>query len=154
MRFVWKLYAVSAWPCNLGPKAKFRVHKAPFYRSKSLMEGNYPYVYFTCPAEAFFGDPNRHLRLTPPYFPSVATLLLLPGVCYYGLIFDLLPSMCVCAPLHSRPGSCAGHSPAASFKSSIEFPDDTLQFIKSHPLMDTAVPSLGDEPWFTKTRVR
>uniref|UniRef100_A0A674NL53 Semaphorin 6D n=1 Tax=Takifugu rubripes TaxID=31033 RepID=A0A674NL53_TAKRU len=53
-----------------------------------------------------------------------------------------------------RPGSCAGHGPAASFKSSIEFPDDTLQFIKSHPLMDTAVPSLGDEPWFTKTRVR
>ncbi|XP_034050176.1 sema domain, transmembrane domain (TM), and cytoplasmic domain, (semaphorin) 6D, like isoform X3 [Thalassophryne amazonica] len=53
-----------------------------------------------------------------------------------------------------RPGSCGGHSPAASFKSSIEFPDDTLQFIKSHPLMDAAVPSIGDEPWFTKTRVR
>ncbi|XP_072237010.1 semaphorin-6D isoform X3 [Leuresthes tenuis] len=53
-----------------------------------------------------------------------------------------------------RPGSCAGHGPAASFKSSIEFPDDTLQFIKSHPLMDIAVPSIGDEPWFTKTRVR
>nr|XP_019955075.1 PREDICTED: semaphorin-6D isoform X4 [Paralichthys olivaceus] len=53
-----------------------------------------------------------------------------------------------------RPGSCSGHGPAASFKSSIEFPDDTLQFIKSHPLMDTAVPSIGDEPWFTKTRVR
>uniref|UniRef100_A0A3Q3XMF1 Sema domain-containing protein n=1 Tax=Mola mola TaxID=94237 RepID=A0A3Q3XMF1_MOLML len=53
-----------------------------------------------------------------------------------------------------RPGSCAGQGPATSFKSSIEFPDDTLHFIKSHPLMDTAVPSLGDEPWFTKTRVR
>uniref|UniRef100_A0A3Q3JDM1 Sema domain-containing protein n=1 Tax=Monopterus albus TaxID=43700 RepID=A0A3Q3JDM1_MONAL len=53
-----------------------------------------------------------------------------------------------------RPGCCAGHGPAASFKSSIEFPDDTLQFIKSHPLMDTAVPSIGDEPWFTRTRVR
>ncbi|XP_024150903.1 sema domain, transmembrane domain (TM), and cytoplasmic domain, (semaphorin) 6D, like isoform X4 [Oryzias melastigma] len=53
-----------------------------------------------------------------------------------------------------RPGSCAGHGPAASFKNSIEFPDETLQFIKSHPLMDTAVPSTGDEPWFTKTRVR
>ncbi|XP_074522410.1 semaphorin-6D isoform X2 [Halichoeres trimaculatus] len=53
-----------------------------------------------------------------------------------------------------RPGCCAGQGPAASFKSSIEFPDDTLQFIKSHPLMDTAVPSIGDEPWFTKTRVR
>lgn len=53
-----------------------------------------------------------------------------------------------------RPGCCAGHGPAASFKSSVEFPDDTLQFIKSHPLMDTAVPSIGDEPWFTRTRVR
>uniref|UniRef100_A0A665T6B8 Sema domain-containing protein n=1 Tax=Echeneis naucrates TaxID=173247 RepID=A0A665T6B8_ECHNA len=53
-----------------------------------------------------------------------------------------------------RPGCCAGHGPTVSFKSSMEFPDDTLQFIKSHPLMDTAVPSVGDEPWFTKTRVR
>ncbi|XP_068174771.1 semaphorin-6D isoform X2 [Antennarius striatus] len=53
-----------------------------------------------------------------------------------------------------RPGSCAGHGPAASFKSSIAFPDDTLQFIKTHPLMDTAVPSIGNGPWFTKTRVR
>lgn len=54
----------------------------------------------------------------------------------------------------SRPGCCAGHGPAASYKSSVEFPDETLQFIKSHPLMDTAVPSIRDEPWFTKTRVR
>ncbi|XP_037103152.1 sema domain, transmembrane domain (TM), and cytoplasmic domain, (semaphorin) 6D, like isoform X2 [Syngnathus acus] len=53
-----------------------------------------------------------------------------------------------------RPGCCAGYGPAASFKSSIEFPDETLQFIKSHPLMDTAVPSMEDEPWYTKTRVR
>uniref|UniRef100_A0A8C1JTF4 Sema domain, transmembrane domain (TM), and cytoplasmic domain, (semaphorin) 6D, like n=1 Tax=Cyprinus carpio TaxID=7962 RepID=A0A8C1JTF4_CYPCA len=41
-----------------------------------------------------------------------------------------------------------------SYKTSIEFPDETLQFIKSHPLMDASVPSIGDEPWFTKTRVR
>ncbi|CAL1603526.1 unnamed protein product [Knipowitschia caucasica] len=53
-----------------------------------------------------------------------------------------------------RPGCCAGHGAAASLKSSVEFPDETLQFIKSHPLMDTAVPSIRDEPWFTKTRVR
>uniref|UniRef100_A0A8C4Z9Z6 Semaphorin 6D n=1 Tax=Gadus morhua TaxID=8049 RepID=A0A8C4Z9Z6_GADMO len=53
-----------------------------------------------------------------------------------------------------RPGCCAGQGPAESFKSSIEFPDETLQFIKSHPLMDTPVPSIRDEPWFTKTRVR
>uniref|UniRef100_A0A8C0YL87 Semaphorin 6D n=1 Tax=Cyprinus carpio carpio TaxID=630221 RepID=A0A8C0YL87_CYPCA len=53
-----------------------------------------------------------------------------------------------------RPGCCAGHSSAESYKTSIEFPDETLQFIKSHPLMDASVPSIGDEPWFTKTRVR
>ncbi|XP_052008089.1 semaphorin-6D-like isoform X4 [Xyrauchen texanus] len=53
-----------------------------------------------------------------------------------------------------RPGCCAGHGSAESYKNSIEFPDETLQFIKSHPLMDASVPSIGDEPWFTKTRVR
>ncbi|XP_067275646.1 semaphorin 6D isoform X1 [Pseudorasbora parva] len=53
-----------------------------------------------------------------------------------------------------RPGCCAGQGSAESYKTSIEFPDETLQFIKSHPLMDASVPSIGDEPWFTKTRVR
>ncbi|XP_051896352.1 sema domain, transmembrane domain (TM), and cytoplasmic domain, (semaphorin) 6D, like isoform X4 [Pristis pectinata] len=53
-----------------------------------------------------------------------------------------------------RPGCCAGHAPAESYKTSIDFPDETLSFIKSHPLMDSAVPSLIEEPWFTKTRVR
>ncbi|XP_058244340.1 sema domain, transmembrane domain (TM), and cytoplasmic domain, (semaphorin) 6D, like isoform X3 [Hemibagrus wyckioides] len=53
-----------------------------------------------------------------------------------------------------RPGCCAGHGPAESYKSSVEFPDETLQFIKLHPLMDAAVPSIRDEPWVTKTRVR
>ncbi|GCB70812.1 hypothetical protein scyTo_0005782 [Scyliorhinus torazame] len=53
-----------------------------------------------------------------------------------------------------RPGCCAGHGPAESYKTSIDFPDETLSFIKSHPLMDSAVPSLIEEPWFTKTRVR
>ncbi|KAB5574621.1 hypothetical protein PHYPO_G00211100 [Pangasianodon hypophthalmus] len=53
-----------------------------------------------------------------------------------------------------RPGCCAGHGSAESYKSSVEFPDETLQFIKLHPLMDAAVPSIRDEPWVTKTRVR
>ncbi|XP_029576791.1 semaphorin-6D isoform X4 [Salmo trutta] len=53
-----------------------------------------------------------------------------------------------------RPGCCAGHGQAESYKTSIEFPDETLLFIKSHPLMDASVPNIGDEPWFTKTRVR
>lgn len=59
--------------------------------------------------------------------------------------------MCVCV---FRPGCCAGQASAESYKTSIEFPDETLQFIKSHPLMDASVPSIRDEPWFTKTRVR
>uniref|UniRef100_A0A4W6CFB2 Semaphorin 6A n=1 Tax=Lates calcarifer TaxID=8187 RepID=A0A4W6CFB2_LATCA len=35
-----------------------------------------------------------------------------------------------------------------------EFPDDTLNFIKMHPLMDEAVPSIANRPWFLKTMVR
>ncbi|EDL28123.1 semaphorin-6D isoform X12 [Mus musculus] len=53
-----------------------------------------------------------------------------------------------------RPGCCAKHGLAEAYKTSIDFPDDTLAFIKSHPLMDSAVPPIADEPWFTKTRVR
>ncbi|KAM6180774.1 semaphorin-6D isoform 5-T5 [Erethizon dorsatum] len=53
-----------------------------------------------------------------------------------------------------RPGCCAKHGLAEAYKTSIEFPDETLAFIKSHPLMDSAVPLIADEPWFTKTRVR
>lgn len=53
-----------------------------------------------------------------------------------------------------RPGCCAKHGLAEAYKTSIEFPDETLAFIKSHPLMDAAVPLIAEEPWFTKTRVR
>ncbi|XP_043933513.1 semaphorin-6D isoform X2 [Protopterus annectens] len=53
-----------------------------------------------------------------------------------------------------RPGCCARHGLAEAYKTSIDFPDETLSFIKSHPLMDSAVPSVNEEPWFTKTRVR
>ncbi|KAM3828079.1 semaphorin-6D isoform 5-T5 [Vipera latastei] len=53
-----------------------------------------------------------------------------------------------------RPGCCAKYGPAEAYKTSIDFPDETLSFIKSHPLMDSAVPSVIEEPWFTKTRVR
>lgn len=53
-----------------------------------------------------------------------------------------------------RPGCCARHGFAEGYRSSTEFPDETLAFIKSHPLMDSAVPSISEEPWFTKTRVR
>ncbi|XP_076859613.1 LOW QUALITY PROTEIN: semaphorin-6A [Brachyhypopomus gauderio] len=53
-----------------------------------------------------------------------------------------------------RPGCCAGTSSAERYKVSNEFPDDTLNFIKMHPLMDEAVPSIAHGPWFLKTMVR
>ncbi|KAG7469548.1 hypothetical protein MATL_G00130000 [Megalops atlanticus] len=53
-----------------------------------------------------------------------------------------------------RPGSCAGDGPAATYKSSTTFPDETLTFIKSYPLMDEAVPSVNDRPCFTRTTSR
>uniref|UniRef100_A0A3B4BF67 Sema domain-containing protein n=1 Tax=Periophthalmus magnuspinnatus TaxID=409849 RepID=A0A3B4BF67_9GOBI len=53
-----------------------------------------------------------------------------------------------------RPGCCAGEGSAASYKSSTTFPDDTLTFIKSYPLMDESVPSVNDRPYFTRTTSR
>uniref|UniRef100_UPI00358E7761 semaphorin-6B-like isoform X2 n=1 Tax=Myxine glutinosa TaxID=7769 RepID=UPI00358E7761 len=53
-----------------------------------------------------------------------------------------------------RPGSCARSGPAMSYSSSQLFPDDNLLFLKSHPLLDGSVPSLGEQPCFTRTIVR
>ncbi|XP_039978054.1 semaphorin-6D-like isoform X2 [Xiphias gladius] len=53
-----------------------------------------------------------------------------------------------------RPGMCAGDGLAADYKSSVQFPDETLTFIKSYPLMDEAVPSVNDRPCFTRTSSR
>ncbi|XP_035807213.1 sema domain, transmembrane domain (TM), and cytoplasmic domain, (semaphorin) 6E isoform X3 [Amphiprion ocellaris] len=53
-----------------------------------------------------------------------------------------------------RPGCCAGEGSAAAYKSSTTFPDDTLTFIKSYPLMDESVPSVNDKPYFTRTTSR
>ncbi|XP_024908471.1 semaphorin-6A-like [Cynoglossus semilaevis] len=53
-----------------------------------------------------------------------------------------------------RPGTCAGSASMERYKVSTEFPDDTLNFIKRHPLMDEAVPSIANRPWFLKTMVR
>ncbi|KAF4072215.1 hypothetical protein AMELA_G00260600 [Ameiurus melas] len=53
-----------------------------------------------------------------------------------------------------RPGCCAATPSAEKYKVSNEFPDDTLNFIKMHPLMDEAVPSIANRPWFLKTMVR
>ncbi|KAG5841432.1 hypothetical protein ANANG_G00199450 [Anguilla anguilla] len=55
-----------------------------------------------------------------------------------------------------RPGCCAGTASVERYKLSNEFPDDTLNFIKMHPLMDEAVPSITNRGssrpwWFLKT---
>uniref|UniRef100_A0A3Q3QL17 Sema domain-containing protein n=1 Tax=Monopterus albus TaxID=43700 RepID=A0A3Q3QL17_MONAL len=51
-----------------------------------------------------------------------------------------------------RPGGCAVQG--SRFNSSNSFPDEMLSFIKTHPLMDEAVPSLGQRPWIVRTMVR
>lgn len=56
--------------------------------------------------------------------------------------------------LLSRPGACAGEGPAAEYKSSVQFPDEMLAFIKSYPLMDEAVPAINHRPVFTRTSSR
>ncbi|XP_061530677.1 sema domain, transmembrane domain (TM), and cytoplasmic domain, (semaphorin) 6E isoform X2 [Phycodurus eques] len=53
-----------------------------------------------------------------------------------------------------RPGCCTGEGSAADLKSSTAFPDDTLTFIKSYPLMDEAVVSANNRPLFTRTTSR
>ncbi|XP_068032539.1 semaphorin-6A isoform X3 [Anomalospiza imberbis] len=53
-----------------------------------------------------------------------------------------------------RPGCCAGSTSLEKYVTSNEFPDDTLNFIKTHPLMDDAVPSIVNRPWFLRTMVR
>nr|XP_015221210.1 PREDICTED: semaphorin-6B isoform X2 [Lepisosteus oculatus] len=51
-----------------------------------------------------------------------------------------------------RPGACAVQG--SRFNSSTTFPDEVLNFVKTHPLMDEAVPSIGQRPWIVRTMVR
>ncbi|XP_025942582.1 semaphorin-6B [Apteryx rowi] len=51
-----------------------------------------------------------------------------------------------------RPGCCA--APGMRYNSSSAFPDEILSFVKTHPLMDEAVPSLGNVPWIVRTMTR
>ncbi|KAM6899682.1 semaphorin-6D-like [Xenentodon cancila] len=53
-----------------------------------------------------------------------------------------------------RPGTCAGDGQASDYKSSVQFPDEMLTFIKSYPLMDEAVSSVNDRPCFARTSSR
>lgn len=40
------------------------------------------------------------------------------------------------------------------YNASSAFPDEILSFVKTHPLMDEAVPSLGHAPWIVRTLTR
>lgn len=40
------------------------------------------------------------------------------------------------------------------YNASSAFPDEILNFVKTHPLMDEAVPSLGHAPWIVRTLMR
>ncbi|XP_030206025.1 semaphorin-6B [Gadus morhua] len=51
-----------------------------------------------------------------------------------------------------RPGGCAVQG--TRFNSSNAFPDEMLTFVKTHPLMEEAVASLGQRPWIVRTMVR
>uniref|UniRef100_A0A2K5RKD5 Semaphorin 6B n=1 Tax=Cebus imitator TaxID=2715852 RepID=A0A2K5RKD5_CEBIM len=51
-----------------------------------------------------------------------------------------------------RPGCCA--APGTQYNASSALPDDILNFVKTHPLMDEAVPSLGHAPWIVRTLMR
>ncbi|XP_069818783.1 semaphorin-6A isoform X5 [Dendropsophus ebraccatus] len=53
-----------------------------------------------------------------------------------------------------RPGCCAGSATTERYATSNDLPDDTLNFIKTHPLMDEAVPSIVNKPLFLRTMVR
>lgn len=51
-----------------------------------------------------------------------------------------------------RPGCCA--APGSQYNASSALPDEILSFVKTHPLMDEAVPSLGHAPWIVRTLLR
>ncbi|KAM8795015.1 semaphorin-6B [Eudromia elegans] len=51
-----------------------------------------------------------------------------------------------------RPGCCA--APGTRYNSSSALPDEILAFVKTHPLMEEAVPALGHAPWILRTMTR
>uniref|UniRef100_A0A4W5PKB0 Sema domain-containing protein n=1 Tax=Hucho hucho TaxID=62062 RepID=A0A4W5PKB0_9TELE len=51
-----------------------------------------------------------------------------------------------------RPGGCAVQG--SPFSSSKSLPDDVLNFVKTHPLMDETIPLVGHRPWVVKTMGR
>ncbi|NXL90494.1 SEM4D protein, partial [Alectura lathami] len=54
-----------------------------------------------------------------------------------------------------RPGACINNEARASnYKTSLNLPDKTLQFVKDHPLMDDSVTPVGDRPRLVKRDVK
>lgn len=105
------------------------------------------------PPLLFCTDVSEQKNKTPVFFfcprqqTAASVLTSVPAELNSRLIlFSLLPL--------NRPGCCAGEGSAAAYKSSTTFPDDTLTFIKSYPLMDESVPSVNDRPYFTRTTSR
>lgn len=82
---------------------------------------------------SFVLPPSRRLSLVPFHFFS-------------QLIFTLF-LCCLC-----RPGGCPVQG--SRFSSSTTLPDEVLNFVKTHPLMDETVPLLGHRPWVVKTMGR
>jgi hypothetical protein len=68
------------------------------------------------------------------------------------LVASPVPTMTALSSSLRRPGCCA--VPGTQYNSSSALPDDILQFVKTHPLMDEAVPSLGHAPWIVRTLMR
>ncbi|XP_044302519.1 semaphorin-4D isoform X1 [Varanus komodoensis] len=54
-----------------------------------------------------------------------------------------------------RPGACINkEAKAENFRTTLNLPDKTLQFVKDHPLMDDSVTPIGDRPRLVKRDVK
>lgn len=120
----------SSWPACSTAGSRSRSRPSPFGRPspmKSSPSQGGLFFFFSQFVLFFFSIiacQHAHTSACPPFLPLVV----------------------------SRPGGCAVQG--SRFNSSNSFPDEMLNFIKTHPLMDEAVPSLGQRPWIVRTMVR
>lgn len=110
-------------------------HTAPLISSNCQSHS-----YFTTMQEIF----QYCLQQMKKWIPSGSSFL--SGL-FLSFFFFLSTSSCVC-----RPGGCAVQG--SRFSSSTTLPDEVLNFVKTHPLMDETVPLLGHRPWVVKTMGR
>lgn len=99
------------------------------------------YFYFIC--QVLLTESDQYVFEKKGYLSECETLRL------FRLLNYIILSLCLILP---RPGGCAVQG--SKFNSSNSFPDEMLNFVKTHPLMDEAVPSLGQRPWIVRTMVR